>query len=110
MPFGSDIHVRFVVKGSPAHVSTPSEVPDTTVRYPAGYPTTIQEKDLATHAMAGTRSNTDPELRLRHTSNLLHELTDNVRLSCRNGVLVPVAHRQQAQDRERVRHAEVRQS
>jgi hypothetical protein len=31
VPFGSDIHVRFVVKGSPAHVSTPSEVPDITV-------------------------------------------------------------------------------
>jgi len=29
MPFGSDIHVRFVVKGSPAHVSAPPGAPDT---------------------------------------------------------------------------------
>jgi hypothetical protein len=32
----------------------------------------------------GQGSNTDPELRPRHLSNLLHELTHNVRLSCRN--------------------------
>src|SRR6266540_2478905 len=43
----------------------------------ASHPTD-QEPD--THATAGTRSNTDPELRLRHPSNLLHELTHNVRL------------------------------
>jgi hypothetical protein len=58
VPFGSDIHVRFVVKGSPAHVSTPSGAPDTTVWYPAGYPTTIQEKDLVTQSSVSRRLST----------------------------------------------------
>jgi hypothetical protein len=44
MPFGSSIRVRFVVKGSPAHVSTPYGSRHQ-VWYPAGYPTTIQRKD-----------------------------------------------------------------
>ena len=43
----------------------------------ASHPT---DQEPATHATVGTRSNTDPELRLRHPSNLLHELTHNVRL------------------------------
>jgi hypothetical protein len=43
----------------------------------ASHPT---DQEPATHATVGTRSNTDPELRHRHTSSLLHELTHNVRL------------------------------
>jgi hypothetical protein len=43
----------------------------------ASHPT---DQEPATHATVGTRSNTNPELRLRHTSSLLHELTHNVRL------------------------------
>ena len=43
----------------------------------ASHPT---DQEPATHATVGTRSNTNPELRLRHPSNLLHELTHNVRL------------------------------
>jgi hypothetical protein len=37
-------------------------------------------QEPATHATAGTRSNTDPELRPQHRSNLLDELTHYVRL------------------------------
>jgi hypothetical protein len=43
----------------------------------ASHPT---DQEPATHATVGTRSNTDPELRLRHPPNLPHELTHNVRL------------------------------
>jgi hypothetical protein len=43
----------------------------------ASHPT---DQEPATHATVGTRSNTDPELRLRHPSILPHELTHNVRL------------------------------
>ena len=50
MPFGSDIHVRFVSK---AHLPTSAPHPGLQtprVWYPAGYPTTIQEKDLVTQS------------------------------------------------------------
>ena len=43
----------------------------------ASHPT---DQEPATHATVGTRSNTNPQLRPRHPSNLLHELTHNVRL------------------------------
>jgi len=46
--------------------------------FPVGFAPDRSGTGHARHG--GDRSNTDPELRLRHTSNLLHELTHNVRL------------------------------
>jgi hypothetical protein len=58
VPFGSDIHVRFVVKGSPAHVSTPSGAPGTrpgirpVIRPPS------RRRDLVTRSSVSRRLST----------------------------------------------------
>jgi hypothetical protein len=59
----------------------------------ASHPT---DQEPATHATVGTRSNTNPELRLRHPSNLLHELTHNVRLRVATTSTGPTEHSRSA--------------
>jgi hypothetical protein len=64
----------------------------------ASHPT---DQEPATHATVGTRSNTDPELRLRHPSNLLHELTHNGEVGLGRGVCVAADPFPQAASRTR---------